>query len=155
MDWAHYLQRIHGLSRKIPKTQSTARWTAGYFLENTGALIKICIHERVWSITGRPIYDVRSRLECHLPEPVCIKDRKIWDRRPRFYELRSAPDLWIQSLRLRFHNSKTVSYTKSDPQLYTITARTIPATVFPKFPIHVWRCTSDTVVHSPETKSNH
>jgi hypothetical protein len=40
MDWAHYLQRIQGLSRNIPKTQSTARWTAGYFLENAGALLQ-------------------------------------------------------------------------------------------------------------------
>jgi hypothetical protein len=150
MDWVHYLQRIHGLSRKIPKTQSIARWTACYFLENEGALIKICIRERVWSITGHPIYDVRSRLDCHLPEPVRVKDRKIWDRRPRFYEPQSAPDLWVQSLRLRFHNSETVSYTKSEPQLNNLTARTIPATVFPKSPIHARRCTSHTAVRSPE-----
>jgi hypothetical protein len=154
MDWAHYLQRIQGLSRNIPKTQSTARWTAGYFLENAGALIKICIRERVWSITGRPIYAVRSRLNCHLPEPVRVKDCKIWDRRPRLYEPRSASDLWIPSLRLRFHNSETVSYTESERQLNNLTARTIPAAVFPKTPIRAWRRTSHTTVCPPELAYN-
>jgi hypothetical protein len=53
----------------------------------TQGLMQVFRAEGVRSKRDRPIQDVRTRLNYYSREPIRIQDRRIWDRRLRFYEI--------------------------------------------------------------------